>query len=138
MPDRTADPLRCQASFPYSGEEPQGRRRRCDNTPTYIAREFNSTSFEPLKMSLCEGCKDKFVKQLGASFASLVPVRWFVEGTPGSPRAVSSGCSCPASANSEGTIGYQYGRPWAVNGDCPLHGGLDAKPNTDKDTNDDD
>lgn len=43
---------------------------------------------------------------------------------PGSPDAVTDGCSCPVLDNHHGKgVRYPSGPAWYVNEDCPLHGG---------------
>lgn len=48
---------------------------------------------------------------------------------PGSPQAVSDGCSCSQIDNHHGKgVPYPSGPAWWVDENCPLHGGGDALP----------
>lgn len=80
-PDRD----RCQADVPTQGpfqlggeigDPNNGYRRRCRNAPAWIATETRPGR-DGLRgsMSLCEGCKAAFVRQVGASAATFEPVK---------------------------------------------------------------
>lgn len=52
------------------------KMERCTNKPLYIATE-NVAGKDGLigSMSLCEDCKDVFIKQMGSNFATIVPIK---------------------------------------------------------------
>lgn len=73
------DLKQCQADVPGNGpftmggeigDPKNGYRVRCKNTPSWVATESSpGKDGECGSMSLCDQCKDEFIKQLGPSFA---------------------------------------------------------------------
>lgn len=76
------DPTRCQTMItpaynPWRvAGEPRPRPERCPNKPVVIARErAPGKDGERGAMSLCAGCREQFVRQMPAGYATFTKIK---------------------------------------------------------------